>query len=617
MMKKSAFLNKLTICVLTFLLTICGAFVSMVYSKNENVTASAATMEYQDLLGIENRSWGAHEGEYYYGGVTLDPFGYFNTASSVSGCWYVGNNSIIAANNGVDIMEYIYVNGVSARKLNTDNANGAKLTNSCGCWLSNPAASPVYVETTNGSGIIIRILKSFVGDSYTITFKAGFSLIRNDGETIYVSSDIIYNCVGNVPTRVQQSTLTFQNEGGNTIETRRVITGQAIGDLPAVPQKSGYVGFWTIDNKKIDESTVITEDKVVKPVYVLEYMDLLGLEDRTSWASGGHSDILTFGLMDNGAYFKSFTPVNGVNGCWHKSNNAIIQQNNGADIMQYIYVNGESARDLLIENATNQQKTEGTSTWLSNPAAWPIAVETVGDVWIRLDKTRFGDNITITFKEGFSLIRNDGETIYLSEDVIYKYVNGVLSKAQTYTLTFDGVDETKRLENGQAIGELPAIPERYGYESMWVIDGVGITADTVYTYSENKTATIVYCKDITKTINLGDWGVPETESDIRYLFIRDNNAEIKTAYQNSYWNDHEDNKNSNFGVDIMDYILIDGESARSIIIKNQQGQTNYKGTVTFPLTIGGIYVTSTFMPTLPGKLFYLKELAGPLTAECN
>ncbi len=28
-------------------------------------------------------------------------------------------------------------------------------------------------------------------------------------------------------------------------------------------------------------------------------------------------------------------------------------------------------------------------------------------------------------------------------------------------------------------------------------------------------------------------------------------------------------------------------------------------------------VTSSYMPTLPGKLFYLKELAGPLVAECN
>lgn len=30
-----------------------------------------------------------------------------------------------------------------------------------------------------------------------------------------------------------------------------------------------------------------------------------------------------------------------------------------------------------------------------------------------------------------------------------------------------------------------------------------------------------------------------------------------------------------------------------------------------------IHITSTFIPTLAGKLFYLKELAGPLTAECN
>lgn len=30
-----------------------------------------------------------------------------------------------------------------------------------------------------------------------------------------------------------------------------------------------------------------------------------------------------------------------------------------------------------------------------------------------------------------------------------------------------------------------------------------------------------------------------------------------------------------------------------------------------------MWIPSTFMPTLPGKLFFLKELAGPLKAECN
>ena len=30
-----------------------------------------------------------------------------------------------------------------------------------------------------------------------------------------------------------------------------------------------------------------------------------------------------------------------------------------------------------------------------------------------------------------------------------------------------------------------------------------------------------------------------------------------------------------------------------------------------------MWVPSSFMPTLPGKLFFLKELAGPLVADCN
>ena len=30
-----------------------------------------------------------------------------------------------------------------------------------------------------------------------------------------------------------------------------------------------------------------------------------------------------------------------------------------------------------------------------------------------------------------------------------------------------------------------------------------------------------------------------------------------------------------------------------------------------------MHITSTFIPTLPGRLFYLEELAGPLVAECN
>ena len=100
----------------------------------------------------------------------------------------------------------------------------------------------------------------------------------------------------------------------------------------------------------------------------IEYQDLLGVEDRTSWASGGHADIVTFGLMDfsiteGNQYFKS-----SVNGCWFQGNDAVITANNGLDIMQYVYIDGLCARDLLIANATEQNAKNDSYTFFHSPS---------------------------------------------------------------------------------------------------------------------------------------------------------------------------------------------------------------------------------------------------------
>ncbi len=584
---KTNFLLKIALCVALALSTF-GAVLGFVGEKP--LTAQAETVEYQDILAVENRSWGAASDEYYFGGytigVTTDGNAHWlNTDASVNGCWYNGNDALITANNGVDILQYIYVNGTSARDAITEN-NGALLGSSG--WLTNPAASPVYVETTNGSGLIIKILKAYAGESYTLTFKAGFSLIRSDGNVLYVSDDVVYNCVGNVPTRVNKNTVTFNNESSVAVSTKRVVSGQAIGALPEVPAKDGYVGFWTIDGVAVTESTVISANKTATPVYALEYEDLLGLEDR-AW--GAHDGEYYFGgvTLSPFGYFNTQTTAT-----WHADTTAPITENVGIDIMKYIYVNGECARDLIVANYNGAQNKNSCGCWLSNPAAWPVYVETTtgSGIMIRLAKAYFGDTITFTFKKGFSLVRSDGERIYVSSDIIYTYENNAFtsrSVEKTYKLTFEGTDTVKNLKANATIGELPAVPAKDGCTGAWTIDGVEITADTVYSYGANKTATVVYSKDITDTIGLGDWGVPETESDIRYLWIRDNNAEIATAYPNSYWNDHADNKDSNYGVDIMEYILIDGESARSIINANAAGTTSYKAASTFPLSKGGCY----------------------------
>ncbi len=589
--------NLLLILVMALIAMLSCFFGVFTLTGNKGISASAETIEYQDLLAVEDRSWGAASDEYYFGGYTIgasttDNAHWLNTDASVNGCWYNGNDALITANNGVDILQYIYVNDTSARDAITANvAAGGTMVGTNG-WLTNPAASPVYVETTNGSGLLIKILKAYAGESYTLTFKAGFSLIKNDGNVLYVSDDVVYNCVGNVPTRVNKSTVTFNDENGSVYTTKRVVNGQAIGTLPAVPAKDGYVGFWTIDGAAITENTVISMNKTATPVYALEYQDLLGLEDRTSW--GAHDGEYYFGGIDLGNNSAYFNTADSVCNTWYVGNTAPITANNGVDIMEYIYVNGQSARSLITENANGDRLGNSCSCWLSNPAACPVYVETTNGsgILIRLLKSYFGDTVTFTFKAGFSLIRNDGQVIYVSNDIIYTYANGTLGGRtvdKIYTLSFDGVAETKKLKAGATIGELPAVPTKDGYTGVWTIDGAEITADTVYNYGENKTATVVYAKDITGTIGLGDWGVPDTESDIRYLWIRDNNAEIATAYPNSYWNDHADNKNSNFGVDIMEYILIDGESARSIINANAAGTTSYKASSTFPLNVGGCY----------------------------
>ncbi|MBR2337133.1 MAG: hypothetical protein IKA61_04220 [Clostridia bacterium] len=558
------------------------------------VEAPAEPIDYTDYLGIEDRtSWasGGHADIVTFGLMDFsitEGNQYFK--SSVSGCWYYGNNDVIPANNGVDILEYIYLNGASARSLIDANSVEGKTTADTIYWLNNPAAWPIAFET--GTDCWIRVDKTAFDGNFTFTIKEGFTIIRNDGQVITVKDDIVYSYADgalSAKTILKKYTLTFEG-----VEERKVLENSAIGELPTVPERAGYIGTWTIDGAPISESTVYSygENKTAVASYALDYTDYLGIEDRTSWASGGHADIVSFGLMDfsiteGNQYFKS-----SVSGCWYKGNADVITANNGIDILEYVYLNGVSARSLIDGN-TEGKSTADTAYWLSNSAAWPIAFETGTDCWIRIDKTAFdGGNFTITIKAGFTIIRNDGQIITTTSDIIYNYSNGVLGSKivdKAYTLSFEGTDVTKQLKSSDTIGELPAVPEREGYTGVWTIDGVEITADTCYTYGADKTATVVYSKDITDTIGLGDWGVPETESDIRYLWIRDNNADIATAYPSSYWNDHEDNKDSNFGIDIMQYVLIDGESVRDIINANAAGTTSYAGATTFPLNLGGCY----------------------------
>ena len=576
-----------------------GVFGEIVESEPEEPVIEA--IDYTNKLGLEDRtSWGANgDDEYYFGGVTLEPFGYFNTADSVSGCWNVTwdenyAKAFTANNHGVDIMEYIYINGEQAREACTTNGTTNEYAGANGGWLGNGGVcAPVCVETTNGSGILIRVLKAYTGNDFTITFKAGFTLVRNDGEVIYLSEDVEYSYANGTLSKVQKSTVTFNNENSEVVSTKSVVTGQAIGELPAVPAKNGYVGYWAIDGVKLTAETVISEDKVANPVYMLEYKDLLGLEDRTSWGANGDDEYYFGGVtLEPFGYFNT---ADSVSGCWNVTwdenyAKAFTANNHGVDIMEYIYINGEQAREACTTNGTTNEYAGANGGWLGNGGVCaPVCVETTNGsgILIRVLKAYTGNDFTITFKAGFTLVRNDGEVIYLSEDVNYQYENGVLSKVVTptaYTLSFEsseGSVDAIIVTAGQAISNLPAVPAKDGYTGVWTIDGATVTVNTVYNYGADKTAVAVYTEipvietvDITDRLQMEDrsWGAHDGEVYVGMLdtgITHENGTQYFNTLVCGAWHaTNNDIITQNGGLDIMQYILVNDVSARDLITAN-------------------------------------------------
>ena len=59
-----------------------------------------------------------------------------------------------------------------------------------------------------------------------------------------------------------------------------------------------------------------------------------------------------------------------------------------------------------------------------------------------------------------------------------------------YTLTLG--EATLKVDGGNAVGALPSVPEVAGKTGKWMVDGVELTPETVYSWTEDKTAEAVY-----------------------------------------------------------------------------------------------------------------------------
>ncbi|MBO4594318.1 MAG: tyrosine-protein phosphatase [Clostridia bacterium] len=95
-------------------------------------------------------------------------------------------------------------------------------------------------------------------------------------------------------------------------------------------------------------------------------------------------------------------------------------------------------------------------------------------------------------KDGYTFLywKNGDEIFDFGLSVNENVVLTPVYQANTYTLSFEGLSETKTVTFNLEIGDLPRIEKQAGKEVFWCIDGVRINQFTVWNGTENKTATV-------------------------------------------------------------------------------------------------------------------------------
>ena len=241
-----------------------------------------------------------------------------------------------------------------------------------------------------------------------------------------------------------------------------VTANDKIGILPEVPAKDGYEGYWAIGGEKIDENAEYNyvSDKVAVPAYAKIY----SLSFKTE------RDSITKSM--NG-WFAQSGNVNGI----EQSDDLItvdFSLAGGTVYCNQTTVTGKTY-GIKVEYKTAEAGKTSEFHLFNTYTAWK-AIKTnipVTDEW----KTYEGTFTATTDTDRVTLQVNNAN--YTS--IPLQFRNIIISETTETTVTA-----------GSAIGTLPEVPVKEGYDGYWTIDGEKITADTVYNYGADKVAVPVY-----------------------------------------------------------------------------------------------------------------------------
>lgn len=249
----------------------------------------------------------------------------------------------------------------------------------------------------------------------------------------------------------KNSTIMFRNVTIIDVTSVTVTASTAIGELPAIAEKTGYKGFWTVDGEKIASDTVYNYG--VNKLAIVEYKkaNTLTLAKKTSgdvtdslngWRAEVSETEPTGITVADGVMTVDFATAGGVA---HFNNTAI-------DI-----VNGETYT-LSID----YKKVSGSGYFHIWRSGWQLVRSNIpsSDAWqtytAEFTATADGEGLMIQDPN----VQTDPSVMQFRNLVIYQ-------------------GTAKTVAEGEAIGELPLVDERTGYTGSWMIDGVAIGVDTV------------------------------------------------------------------------------------------------------------------------------------------
>ncbi len=200
------------------------------------------------------------------------------------------------------------------------------------------------------------------------------------------------DCIHVIPTVLEKYELSFIDEEYNAFGTpKTVVYDKAIGDLPFIPEKTGYIGLWTLDGTVISSQTVwqYHGDKTAVLSYRLGGRDL---DESYTGKNGSGTDTSYDGLPSNITldYENHFGEDSYVSAKIHmeagtyKTCEALVTNVDlfsdfvNGDVITYYLKIGQANTSATKDGEYSTEKTTFTLSQVPNPSGWgtnPVYIE--------------------------------------------------------------------------------------------------------------------------------------------------------------------------------------------------------------------------------------------------